>query len=337
MSDQIQTDDSILLIRLSAIGDAVRGLPLARYLRKNGFKGTIGWAAHPPIDGLLNEWDEIDRVHPVRRELLPFHPVRYWDDASECQDYEYDWVFDLHGLLKSSLVSLASGGPRRIGFHRTNSKEFNFLFQNETIGSLPESLPRILKYIQLCRPFIEESVFTRESIQPSQPTFSIQDNAIKEAAKETPVLIHPRTSHDRYGRKKEWGITNYTLLANELLPLIDNPILITWGPNEHSTADAIARQFDSRVRVAPKTGKLSEFAYLIQNARLVICGDTAPCHMADVMGVPLVTLFGSSDHEISAPMLTNYRYLTGRGDEQATSDIPVSRVSKAVHDLIHDL
>lgn len=337
LDQQISSGDSILLIRLSAIGDTVRALPLVQYLRNNGFDGRLGWATQPLVADLIDCWDGVDRVHPVHRKHLPWHPVRYYREASELNSFDYDWVFDLHGLLKSGLVSRATGAPRRIGFSPNNSKEFNHWFQTHTVSRLADDLPRILKYIQLIRPFIDEKTFQRKKTRPTDPQFDFNNERIESIASETPIIIHPSTSHDRYGQSKEWGIDNYRELLEEMLPYLDHPVRITWGPGERDTAQAIADSFDDSIRISPETNTLIEFGYLIRHARMVISGDTAPCHMADVMGTPLVVLFGSSNHYVSGPLLTNYRLLTCRNEEQQTADIPVNRVFQAVIDLLQEI
>lgn len=336
LNDRLTADDDVLLLRLSAIGDVVRLLPAVRYLRTNGFDGTLGWAVQPPCDELLRTWPGVDRVHRIDRDRWWAHPVRLVRQFSALRRWDYDWCFDVHGLLKSAAVGLASGAGRRVGFDARNSKEMNHRFQHATIDPLPPSLPRILKYVQLLRPFTPDFTFDRDHLVPEPPTIDPASEAVREAAGDRPLLVHPRTSHARYGRRKEWGVRNFRGLIRRLLEDREPafPVYITWGPDERTTAQRIAEGFPDTVRPAPRTGELSDLAYLIQHARLVVSGDTAPCHISDVVGTPLVALFGSSDHGVSGPLLTDYRLITTRGRESETGDIPVNRVYRAILDLL---
>ena len=329
--DDVKTldkEDSILLIRLSAIGDAVRS---------NGFEGTIGIAVQSPIDQILNLWDEIDRVHTINREHLPLHPIKFIRHLKPVRDVQYDWVIDAHGLIKSGLVSRFSGGNLRIGFDSRNSKEYNHLFQDATIDLLPEGLPRILKYLQLVRSFTPNFQFERKNLIPTSPAHPSHRPELTSLKRPAPILVQPRTSHERYGEQKEWGVSNYVTLINRLRDKRDLPgILITWGPGERETADEIASSFDEGVQLAPKTN-LAELTYLIEHARLMISPDTATAHLADILGTPLVAIYGGSDYYVNGPMLTDYRLITPRTNETTTRKIPVTRVLPACLDLLENV
>ncbi len=331
----LERRDSVLLVRLSAIGDAVRLLPAVRYLRANGFDGSIGWAVQPPTDLLLEQWPGVDRVHRIDRRNWPSHPDRVLAQLQQIREVGYRWSFDLHGLTKSGFVSLYSGADFRIGFDRQNSKEGNFLWQHATIHPLPAKLPRILKYIQLLRSVTPEFRFHRDLIRPDVPRFEEVTEAVQQQARTEPILLHPRTSRSRYGTSKEWGVERFRELAKRLLAATDAPLLVTWGPGEKPYARRLTEGMDGRLKPAAPTPDLANLCHLIQRAKLVVSGDTAPCHLADMVDTPLVAIFGSSDHRVSGPLLTKYRLITTRGSEQSTGDIPVERVFRAAIDLLN--
>jgi ADP-heptose:LPS heptosyltransferase len=88
------------------------------------------------------------------------------------------------------------------------------------------------------------------------------------------------------------------------------------------------------VAVAREAHGLKDLAYQVQHARLVVSVDTSVAHVADLIGTPLVVLFGASNHFIHAPMFTDSRWITRRVEEETTEDIPVERVHRAVSDLL---
>lgn len=265
---------------------------------------------------------------------MPYHPIRYVKHLGPIRERNYDWVVDLHGLIKSGLVGLFSGGDHRIGFDRTNGKEFNHLFQHTTADPQPEGLPRILKYTQVVRSLTPDYDFARENLVPPEPSFPAIGEEIRNLAEESPVLVQTRTSNSRYGQRKEWGVPNSRWLLERLLDRTNiAPIALTWGPGERKTAEKIASSFDDRVRPTPETD-LVELTYLVNEARLMISPDTATAHLADLLGTPLVALYGASDYYINGPLLTNYRLITPREDERTTEDIPVRRVLPACLDLL---
>src|ERR1700686_1709883 len=49
----------------------------------------------------------------------------------------FDLTLDLQRHLKSGIVSIASGARMRVGFDRSNGKEFNYLFSTRRIAPQP--------------------------------------------------------------------------------------------------------------------------------------------------------------------------------------------------------
>lgn len=333
----LKPDDRVLFVRLSAIGDVIRAVPAIQYLRTNGFTGELHWATHPPCDSLLRHWPGLDEIHTITREDWWLHPQRFYRELSELGEKSFDWVFDFHGLLKSGVVVWSADSPRKVGFHSSDAREGNHLFQTDTIPPLPENSPRILNYLALLRPWTKEFSIQREKLtSPDLPRDNLQDD-INDLMKQEPILIHPRTSHGRYGELKEWGVDNFrTLIEDIVSETVDTPIRITWGPGERDTAEAVAAPFAGRVQPAPETPDLLHLCHLIDSSRFLVSGDTAPCHIADILRTPLVALFGGSNYFVSGPFFTNYRLITRREDEGETSEIPVKRVCKAVKDLLRD-
>ncbi|HOO89200.1 MAG TPA: glycosyltransferase family 9 protein, partial [Syntrophales bacterium] len=132
---------NILIVKLSAIGDVVHTLPSLAALRKLYPKAHITWVieedssdiimGHPCLDRVIisrrkSWWRKLKRLHDVKTtigEMMSF--------AATLRDRQYDLVIDFHGLLKSALIVLLSGGRRKIGYD--SMQELSGLFLNEKI------------------------------------------------------------------------------------------------------------------------------------------------------------------------------------------------------------
>jgi lipopolysaccharide heptosyltransferase I len=114
----------ILLVKPSALGDVVHTIPLLSKLRTRFPAAQIDWFITP-------ENAELVRYHPAlsgvvlfdRRKLAGFG--RSWTATTELVQLlrelrrnRYELVIDLHGQMRSALVTLATGAPVRIGFDR---------------------------------------------------------------------------------------------------------------------------------------------------------------------------------------------------------------------------
>ena len=55
-------------------------------------------------------------------------------------------MLDLQRHLKSGVVSIASGARERVGFDRSNTKEFNHLFSTRQIAPQPPMRLKLMQY-----------------------------------------------------------------------------------------------------------------------------------------------------------------------------------------------
>ena len=130
---------SILLIKLSAIGDVVHALPLLEILRKNFPKTRIDWLIEKEAADIIAGHDAIDQViishrKSWRKRLLKVGelPTILGEISrllKELRGERYDIVIDLQGLLKSGLMAGLSRGKRKIG--STGGREGSSLFLTE--------------------------------------------------------------------------------------------------------------------------------------------------------------------------------------------------------------
>src|SRR6185369_12416640 len=122
--------ERVLIVLLGAIGDVVRALPLAARVRAAYPSATLVWAVEPAAAPILEHHPALDeRLVFARTGGLPAF-VRF---LRRVRDARFDLVLDLQRHLKSGLVSAASRAPVRVGFHRRNAKELNWLWNTHTI------------------------------------------------------------------------------------------------------------------------------------------------------------------------------------------------------------
>lgn len=117
----LETSRTVAILRLGSIGDVLATLPVAWLLRDLLPRETrLVWIAHSTPGGLLAGVRALDRLI-----LLPRLPLvrglRVWRRMLRAE--RVDAVLDLHGTLKSGLVSLLTGAPHRIGLSPRDCRE----------------------------------------------------------------------------------------------------------------------------------------------------------------------------------------------------------------------
>ncbi|MFT3786412.1 MAG: hypothetical protein QM770_09625 [Tepidisphaeraceae bacterium] len=103
----------ILLIKPSALGDVVHGLPILALLRRRFPKAHIAWLVAPAFSSLLNGHPLLDEVIRFdRRGDADAGPLRgaiaFSDLVRDISNRNFDLVIDLQGLARSALLTWAT-------------------------------------------------------------------------------------------------------------------------------------------------------------------------------------------------------------------------------------
>src|SRR5260370_17587484 len=133
----------VLIILLGAIGDVGRALPLRGRIRRAWPAAYLAWAVEPKSQAVLegHPWVDDLIVYNRRRAPLSFLPFLVRVRAGH-----FDLTLDLQRHLKSGVVAMASGARMRVGFDRSNGKEFNHLFSTRQIAPQPPMRLKVMQY-----------------------------------------------------------------------------------------------------------------------------------------------------------------------------------------------
>lgn len=305
----------ILIIRLSAVGDVIRTLPAVRALKEHNPSSHIAWVAEEPSKTLLESQPEIDEVIVVPRKRWTegiTSPLRIgwtlgdvWRFVRMLRERRFDMTFDFHGLLKSGLLSFVSGAPARVGFDRKWSKEWNFLFSNIR-AKLPEDkikkMNRFEQNFGLLRAIgldVKE-VKTGLSI-PSGDREVIESffGNLTTPLKRPLIAIHPGTSQKT--RYKRWMLDRYAQLSDRFIRELGATVLFTWGPGELDWVKAVQKEMKEPSLLGPHTESITQLGEVFRRCDLYVGGDTGPMHVASMMGIPVVAIFGPTYPTVNAP------------------------------------
>jgi ADP-heptose:LPS heptosyltransferase len=113
------------------------------------------------------------------------------------------------------------------------------------------------------------------------------------------AVLHPGVSG--FGTLKRWPAERYAVLARRLKEVRGIPVLLTAGPGEEALAEQVAAASGGAARSAPGTRNLAELGAILARAAVVVGADTGPIHLAALLGVPTVALFGPKDPAVYAP------------------------------------
>jgi lipopolysaccharide heptosyltransferase I len=305
----------ILIIRLSAAGDVIRTLPAVKALREHEPSSHITWVVEELSKTLLESQPEIDEVMVFPRKRWTGgmrSPLRIWGTMGEVRRFikqlrnrKFDIVFDFHGGLKSGLISYLTRAPKRIGFDRKWSKEWNFLFSNVRVKLPPEKIKKLNRFEQnlaLLRGMgleVKEVKIGLSIPSGDQEVVGLFFKNLATPVKRPLVAIHPGTSQKT--RYKRWMLDRYAQLSDRLVRELGATVLFSWGPDELDWVKAIQKEMKERSITGPQTESLTRLGEVFRHCDLYVGGDTGPMHVASMMGIPVVAIFGPTLPEVHAP------------------------------------
>lgn len=294
---------NILIVKLSAIGDVIHTLPSLTALRKLYPEAHITWVVEEAAAGLVKNHPLLNAVLISRRKSWikylrkgefsrPLREMRTF--LRELRKRPYDLVIDFHGLLKSALIVLFSGGKRKLGYD--SLQELSGLFYNEKI---PEDMNKhaVDRYLDFPRHLgakIEKAQFILPSDNSAQARIqSLLEKYHLENKKF--IAVNPVA----YWETKLWDDEKFAGLADLIKTKLNMEVVFT-GSEKESIEKITTRMQAKAVNLAGET-TLPELAYLYQKALLLVTTDSGPMHLAAAVGTPVVALFGPTDPQRTGP------------------------------------
>src|SRR5438094_987388 len=109
----------IVLVKPSALGDIIHSLPVLTALRQRYPQAYIAWVVNRAYAELLHGHPDLDAVLPFDRSGSASGLVTalrtYGRFLQALRQHRFDLVIDLQGLLRSGVMTAASGAARRVG------------------------------------------------------------------------------------------------------------------------------------------------------------------------------------------------------------------------------
>lgn len=223
---------------------------------------------------------------------------------------KYDLVIDLQGLLRSGVITAATGSPVRIGFKE--AREGSRVFYTHTVegGKNIHAVDRYLKIAEFLGCDISDICFPFPSIESSS-AFNLQSSAFG---------LHPSSfnSPDGYAvivpgarwKTKKWPAEKFGKLAS----LLSIKSIIVGSKSDKDIADQIVSHSKGKSLSLAGRTTIKELIEIMRSARVVISNDSGPMHIAAALGVPVFAIFGPTDPGRTGPY--------GEGHTVMRSDTP---------------
>jgi lipopolysaccharide heptosyltransferase I len=311
-------DQNFLILRLSAVGDVIRTLPAVKTLKEHFPSSTITWVVEEPSRVFLESQPEVDEVilFPRRRWTQGMKSLtQIWGTIGDMRRFirllrkrKFDAVLDFHGILKSGVLSFLSGSPQRIGYDWRSTREGNFLFSNVKVKLPRERISRFERNLALLKGMALEAKELKCGLHIPLEDRDYVDSFFKSGTvpmRRPLIAIHPGTSPKAFF--KRWMPDRYARLGDQLVQELNATVLFTWGDGEREWVEGIRKGMKKPSLLGPRTESLTQLGEVYRHCDLYIGGDTGPMHVASLMGIPVVVIYGPTDPTENEPIGTHVK------------------------------
>lgn len=301
----------VLMVRFSAIGDILFALPALTALRQFFPHAEISWLVEDRASDVLAGHPDLHKVYVFPRKKWQkgiMNPFTFFTTVREAFSFvkilrqePFDVIIDFQGNLKSGFFLLLSRGRQKIGLARGYCKEFNFLFTNKRVTPKSWPLYRVERDLALLAPLGVPAGEYSVRIPLSVEEEKFGEDFVKNLAPERAlrIILHPGTSS--FGEFKRWPLEKFAEIGRRAVDELSTQVIITWGPGEEKTAQRVNSLMEGRGVMAPETPSLKKLASVLKQVQCFVSGDTGPLHLAAMLGVPVVGLYGPKNPEIYGP------------------------------------
>lgn len=296
MSDAAQSaSPRILIVRLSAVGDVIHGLPVLNALRDRFPDAFLAWVVEQRAAALLEGHAALDELVTLPRGWLK-SPAIVWQLRRRLRALQPDTAIDLQGLAKSAVAARLSGAKQRIGFGDEKGRELSTWLNNCLVRTTARHI--IDMNLELLRPLGIESPAVRFDIPEGEPDRQTAEAIVRQAGVANGfAVVNPGAGWP----SKLWPPDRFAAVARWLGQSAGVPTLVVWGgAQEKAWAEEIVAGSAGHARLSPPT-TLTELAALARRARLFVGSDTGPLHLAAAVGTPCVGLYGPMPAERNGP------------------------------------
>lgn len=285
--------NDLCLVRLSAIGDTCHALAVVRNLQDNWPDLRLTWIIGRTEASLLGDVAGVEFIIFDKRQGR--HAYR--DVVDRLGKRRFDVALCMHASMRVNLLYPRLRADVKLGFDRTRARDFQWLVTNARIEARDgeHALEAMLGFGRHIG---------------ARPTPVRWDIPLPEAAHEyarrivddNTVVLSP-VSSQRFQNFRNWPLDRYQRVCEHLISKHGCRVVVTGAGTqlEHEYASGLT-SIDGVTSIVGGSS-LKELVAVFSAARLVICPDSGPAHMATAVGTPVIGLYATSNPDRTGPYL----------------------------------
>ncbi len=297
-----------ILIRSSNwLGDAVMTIPAVRAIKRGRPDAHITILCPAKIAEIWQLVPEVDEVIPFEAPRGWFRKLRSffqpWKIARHLRVYRFEAAVLLPNSLRSAMEVWLAGIPRRVGYpgHGGRALLLNQVFRpkkrkKKEAEKKPEH--QVHHYLRLAE-FIGAEIPELPFALPCPP---------RAPGKYLRFAVCPGAE---YGPAKRWLPESFAEVIRTVSMARECQWTVVGTFKDRPVADAIVKLADSPENVENRCGQttLAQLIAILRSSDALLTNDTGTMHLAALLGVPTVSIFGSTEPALTGPLGTGHTVL----------------------------
>jgi len=263
-------------------------LPAVRNLKTMLVRDPLVVAAPEKLAALWQACPFVDEVIALNQ------PKNLFATAKQLRAGKFGSAVLLPNSLRAAAEARLAGIPQRIGYAK-GGRQFLLTHSVPVPSRNPVRMHQRFYYLDLVASL-------------GGPTDDAMPELRKEAVAATAGMTVVICPGAEYGPAKRWPVESFVAVAKHFITQHRAKIVLLGAAGDALAAaimEVHLREVENR---AGKT-TLPEFMAALAGAKLVLCNDSGAMHLASVLGVPTVAIFGSTEPQLTGPLGSRTRVL----------------------------
>jgi lipopolysaccharide heptosyltransferase I len=287
----------IAIIKPSALGDILNALPVLSALRRQFPEAHIAWIINQGYATLL-------APHPDLNELVPFDRSSLrggWFSGSvafvrflrHLRRQRFDLAIDLQGLLRSGLMTLATGAPVRLGLATAREgARWCYTLRIDDIDGVGHAVDRCWR--------VAEALQADETKRFDLPVAAAAGAWAFERLRALPrpwIAVGPGARW----RTKRWPPEHFAALVRRAQEHVGGTAIFIGAPDEAEVSRQVAAGLTGATCDLTGRTTLPQLAAVLAEVDVLVANDTGPLHLAVALGRPVVAPYTCTQVALNGP------------------------------------
>ena len=223
----------------------------------------------------------------------------YRDVRRQLKGRHFDVVLCMHASMRANFLYPLINAPLRLGFDKARARDFQWLFTNARVpaGKGEHAMEAMMGFAT--------AIGAEERPLHWDIPVGDEDRSIAAAlaSKHDEIAVISPCTSSRARNYRNWPAERFVEVVHDL-ERRGLHVVLTGGPTdiEKEYGTAIAARSNATNLIGRTT--LKQLIGIMQTARLVICPDSGPAHMATAAGAPVIGLYATSNPGRTGPYLS---------------------------------